>query len=103
MRLKVLTLYVGTTRRNAKETTERIIGERFDSFTVISGEGYFNGAREPMWFVRIATENPLLVLQTAQILRTELEQESVGIEYESHYYRCTAADPGMELTKYFTA
>jgi hypothetical protein len=102
MRPKVLTLYIGTTKPNAKETTERIIGERFDSFTVISGDGYFKGGREPMWFVRIATDNPLLVLQTAQVLRTELEQESVGIEYESRYYRCTAADPGMELRKYLT-
>jgi hypothetical protein len=95
--LKVFTLYIGTTRPGAKETVVRIINERFPSFTVISGEGRFQGKTEPMWFVRIATDRPLEVLETASEIRSALQQETVGIEYESRYYRCSDEDTASAL------
>ena len=95
--MKVFTLYVGTTQADAKEIVVKLISERFGSFTVISGEGHHHGKFEPMWFVRIGTNKPLLVVETADALRTALKQEVVGIEYESRYYRCTAEDPASAL------
>jgi hypothetical protein len=95
--MKVFTLYIGTRKSGAHEIISRIIGERFDSFTVISGEGHFKSVTEPMWFVRIGTRTPLLVIETAEAIRVALEQESVGIEYSSRYYTCSAADPASGL------
>src|SRR3954447_2447847 len=95
--MKVFTLYVGTTQPEAKDSVVKLISERFGSFTVISGEGYYHGQFEPMWFVRIATDKPLLAVETADALRSTLSQEVVGIEYESRYYKCTARDPASAL------
>ena len=95
--MKVFTLYVGTTQPEAKDTVVKLISERFGSFTVISGEGYYHGQFEPMWFVRIATDKPLLAVETADALRSALNQEVVGIEFESRYYKCTATDPATAL------
>lgn len=96
-KVKVFTLYIGTTKPEAKETIARIIRERFPSFTVISGEGHFHGRTEPMWFVRIATQEPLSVVATATSIRAALDQDAVGIEYESRYYCCSKDDPASEL------
>jgi|SRR3954467_10197743 hypothetical protein len=95
--MKVFTLYVGTTQPEAKNTVVKLISERFGSFTVISGEGYYHGQFEPMWFVRIATDKPMLVVETADALRSTLNQEVVGIEYESRYYKCTPEDAATAL------
>jgi hypothetical protein len=95
--LKVFTLYIGTTRPGAKDAIVRIINQRFPSFTVISGEGRFQGKTEPMWFVRIATNHPLDVLATASEIRSTLQQETVGIEYESRYYLCSEEDAASAL------
>ena len=95
--MKVFTLYVGTTQPEAKNTVVKLISGRFGSFTVISGEGYYHGEFEPMWFVRIATDKPLLVVETADALRSTLNQEVVGIEYESRNYKCTPEDAATAL------
>jgi hypothetical protein len=95
--MKVLTLYIGTSQPSAKEKVVALINQRFDSFTVISGDGYFRGKPEPMWFVRIATDKPLLVVETAEALRSALNQETVGIDFEGRYYACTAVDPASDL------
>ena len=95
--MKVLTLYIGTSQPGAKEAVVKIIGAHFESFTVISGEGYFRGEAEPMWFVRIATDKPLQVVELAESLRKSLNQETVGIDFEGRYYPCTATDPATAL------
>jgi hypothetical protein len=95
--MKVLTLYIGTREPGAKHNVVALISQRFDSFTVISGDGYFRGKPEPMWFVRIASDKPLLVVETAEALRSALNQETVGIDFEGRYYACTAADPACGL------
>ena len=97
--MKVLTLYIGTSQPEAKDTVVKLISQRFDSFTVISGEGHFRGAVEPMWFVRIATDKSLLALETAEALRKVLNQETIGIDFEGRYYSCTAADPASDLAQ----
>src|SRR3954451_5044213 len=98
--MKVFTLYIGTNRAGARKTIVHIIDERFPSFTVISGEGHFQGKTESMWFVRIATEEPLKVIETAEAIRVALNQEGVGIEYESRYYRCMEGDCAKELRNF---
>lgn len=95
--MKVFTLYVGTSRPNAKENLVKILRQRFDSFTVISGEGYFKGIPEPMWFVRLATDAPRIIFETAEEIKSHLDQDIVGIEYQSRYYRYAKDDPALEL------
>ena len=97
--MKVLTLYIGTSQPGAKEKVVALISQRFASFTVISGDGYFRGIPEPMWFVRIATDKPLRVVETAEALRSALKQETVGIDFEGRYYTCTAENPAANLKK----
>jgi len=95
--MKVFTLYVGTGRPNAKPTLLAILRKYFESFTVISGEGYFRGEAEPMWFVKVSTDEYPRIFAVANSIRIALEQETVGIEYENHYYRCTVEDEASAL------
>jgi hypothetical protein len=97
--MKVFTLYIGTKQPGAKKKLLEILRKRFESFTVISGEGYFRGVAEPMWFVRLATDHPQKVLEIAEEIRSALQQDGVGIEYRSRYYRCTASDPAADLAR----
>jgi hypothetical protein len=96
--MKVFTLYIGTSQPGAKETLLDILRKRFESFTVISGEGYFHGTAEPMWFVRLATDEQQKILEIAEEIRSTLQQDGVGIEYRSRYYRCTEQDPASDLS-----
>jgi len=95
--VKVFTLYVGISRPEAKELLLKILRQRFESFTVISGEGYFKGIPEPMWFVRLATETPQIIFESAEEIRSSLHQDIFGIEYQSRYYRYAKEDPAREL------
>ena len=97
--MKVFTLYVGTGDPQAKETLLAILRKRFESFTVISGEGYFRGVPESMWFVRVGTEETDKVFDTAQEIRLALHQDGVGIEFQSRYYRCTESESAEELRR----
>ncbi|HXT12016.1 MAG TPA: hypothetical protein VN873_10680 [Candidatus Angelobacter sp.] len=95
--MKVFTLYVGTSQPAAKALLLQILRRRFESFTVISGEGYFKGIPEPMWFVRLAADAPQIIFETAEQIRSGLNQDIVGIEYRGNYYRYTKDDPAREL------
>lgn len=97
--MKSLTLYIGTRKRNARRTIVTLLDKRFPSFTVIAGEGHFQGRREPMWFVKIATLAPLKVLEAAEEIRSALNQENVGIEYAGEYYACTEEGAPKELKR----
>jgi hypothetical protein len=95
----MFTLYIGTKRDGAKSEVVRIVGEHFSSFTIIPGEGFFRGTNEPVWLVKIATEDCPRVIETAEQIRKTLDQDGVGIEYCNRYYRCTQADPASALIK----
>jgi hypothetical protein len=97
--MKIFTLYIGMDEPGARENILRILGESFPSFTFIEGNGVFRGALEPMMFVKVATLDSLLAIQAAENIRSALKQDSVGIEYENRYYKCTAQDPATDLTK----
>jgi hypothetical protein len=98
-RMKMFTLYIGTNQTDAKNEIVRIVGERFNSFTLLQGEGFFRGAAEPVWMVKIATEDCSRVIETAAEIRQTLEQDGVGIECDGCYYRCTQPDPATALSK----
>jgi hypothetical protein len=97
--MKLFTLYVGTTEVGAKAKIIHIVTERFSSFTLMLGEGFFRGTAEPVWMVKIATEDCQSVIETAAQIRQTLEQDGVGIECDGNYYRCTQADPATALRK----
>ena len=95
----MFTLYVGTTQDGAKSNITRIVGEQFPSFTILQGEGFFRGTAEPVWMVKIATEDCQRIIETAAQIRQTLNQDGVGIEVDGRYFRCTQADPASALSK----
>ncbi|HEX4264583.1 MAG TPA: hypothetical protein VH597_09615 [Verrucomicrobiae bacterium] len=97
--MKIFTLYIGMDQPGARENILRILGESFASFTFIEGKGVFRGTVEPMLFVKVATMDSRLVIRVAENIRSALKQDSVGIEYENSYYKCTAADQAADLTQ----
>ena len=97
--MNMFTLYIGTNQTDAKNEIVCIVGERFPSFTLIQGEGFFRGTAEPMWMVKIATEDCQRVIETAAHIRQTLDQDGVGIESDGSYHRCTQADPATALSK----
>ncbi|HWD92526.1 MAG TPA: hypothetical protein VG938_09265 [Verrucomicrobiae bacterium] len=97
--MKIFTLYIGMNEPGAGENILRILGESFPSFTFIEGKGVFRGTLESMWFVKIATTDSRLAIRVAENIRSTLQQDSVGIEYDNRYYKCTAADPASDLAK----
>lgn len=99
----MLTLYVGTRKEGAKQRIQTLVREQFESFTVIAGEGYYQGRSEPLWEVKIATCAPLAVLELAGRIRQELDQESVGLEHAGHYYRFTGSHSAHDLRHQFEA
>lgn len=99
--MTMFALYIGNNQTDAKNQIIRIVGEQFPSFTLIQGEGFFRGTAEPVWMVKIATEDCdcRLIIETAAQIRQTLDQDGVGIECDGRYYRCTQADPATALSK----
>ena len=96
--MRLFTLYVGTNQASAKSEIVRIVCERFTSFTLIQGEGFFRGSAETVWLVKIATEDCPRVIETAAQIRQSLNQDGVGIEFGGRYYRCTQIDRASALS-----
>ena len=101
--MMMLTLFVGTRQEGAKEKVFTMVREQFESYTIIEGQGYYQGRGEPVWEVKIATADPIAVLNLAGRIREELHQESVGIEHAGHYHRLTCDHPADELRQLIQA
>ena len=92
---ELLALYIGLDTpkdkdgSTAKDQAIEIISARFPSFTVSDGTGFFRGEKERVLVVNIATANPQEVADCAEIVRTALNQEGVGIAFRGLYYRAT--------------
>jgi hypothetical protein len=91
----VCTLYIGQQSVSlgpdqARTRAIQALRERFPSFTVLQGEGWFEGACEPLLLARIATARPEEALAVAAALRSELEQESIGFECLGRFWQLTA-------------
>ncbi len=100
--LELFKLYVGSLdSRSAEDTVTEVVGDRFESFTLLKGEGFFQGKREPVYFVRIATDDVEKILTVASEIRDRLKQDEVGVEYGGVYYRCTVSDRGDALRRRF--
>jgi hypothetical protein len=97
--MKIFTLYIAMDEPGAREHIPRILSESFPSFTFIEGKGVFRGALESMLFVKVATMDWRLVIRAAENIRSTLKQDSVGIEYENSYYKCTSADQATDLAQ----
>jgi len=100
--LELFKLYVGSLdSKSAEDTVTEVVGNLFESFTLLKGEGFFQGKREPVYFVRIATDDVEKVLAAASEIRDRLQQDEVGVEYGGVYYRCTVSDQGDALRRRF--
>jgi len=97
--MKIFTLYIAVDKPGAKEIVQSLLSEGFPSFTFIEGKGFFRGDLESMLFVKVATTDWRRVIRVAENLRSTLQQDSVGIEYENMYYKCTATDSAGDLAK----
>jgi hypothetical protein len=72
--LAVISLYVGSSADNAKEDLINIVRENFELFTVIDSEGFYRGQYEPAWLIKLTAENICLVVNTAENIRSKLNQ-----------------------------
>ena len=100
--LELFKLYVGSLdSKSAEDTVTEVVGHLFESFTLLKGEGFFQGTREPVYFVRIATDDVEKILAAASEIRDRLKQDEVGVEYGGVYYRCTLSDRGDALRRRF--
>ena len=99
--MRLFSLYVGTNQPGAKREILRFVGASFASFTLIQGEGFFRGAAEPVWVIKIATDDVQAVLATAAQIRAALDQDGVGIEHAGQYHRVTKDDPAAALRRLF--
>ena len=93
--MKLFTIHVGAA--SAFDAVLNVIYPRFDSFTILNGQGVFRGQSEPALLVHVATNDGLGVIAAAQAVRAALNQTGVGIEYDGLYYRCRENDDALEL------
>jgi len=97
-KLEIATLFIGLsghkypTTDGAQEKVMEILSERFPSFTMTEGAGYFRGNKEKTLLVHIAIEQPQEVVAAASLIREVLQQEGVGIGFRGHYFRATESD-----------
>lgn len=96
---RVHVLYLANTEGDAATPLDRdrlvaIVEARFPSFTLINGEGVFEGRRRPVLIVRLRSDSTDAVVATAQELCIDLQQRFVGIETDGRYLRVYADDTG---------
>ncbi len=97
-KLEIATLFIGLSGHNhpttdgAQEKVLEMLSERFPSFTITEGAGYFRGNKEKTLLVHIATEQPQEVVAAASLIREVLHQEGVGIGFRGRYFRATESD-----------
>ena len=92
---ELITLFIGvgghwvSDADHAVTTVVTLVSERFPSFTVTDGIGFFRGEREKVLLVHIASRTPQEVAEVAGLIRVALKQEGVGIGYRGRYLRAT--------------
>ena len=96
---RVHVLYLANTEGDGATALDRdrlvaVMAERFPSFTLMDGEGVFEGRRRPVLVVRVRSDSTDAVVATAQRLCLEFAQRFVGIETEGRYLRVYADDTG---------
>ncbi len=96
---RVHLLYLANTEGDAATALDRdrlvaVMAARFASFTIMAGEGVFEGRRRPVLVVRVRSDSTDAVVATAQELCLAFAQRFVGIETEGRYLRVYADDTG---------
>lgn len=66
-----------------------LVGKRFESFTMLEGVGAFRGVTEKLWLIKIATSDLTTLLAVAEEICMTFQQDGVGVECHSRYYRAT--------------
>ena len=92
--MKLFTLYIGA---GTSGELASLLARHFESFTLIQGQGFFHGVSEPVWMAKVATANPLQVIEAAEEIRVKFAQDGVGIEFASKYFRVTKTDSASTL------
>ncbi len=92
-------LYLANTEGDATTPLDRdrlvaVVQERFPSFTLMDGEGVYEGRRRPVLVVRVRSDSTDAIVATAQRLCVAFAQRFVGIETEGRYLRVYADDTG---------
>ena len=68
----------------------KIINERFESYTILKGDGYFRLQPAPTLIVHIASDDTNAVIAIGNKLRLAFDQEGVGLVYDGLYRRILA-------------
>jgi hypothetical protein len=85
---RTATLYVGADNETGEIDLDRlskIVGKRHEGFTIVPASGYWQGSPEPSALVIISGDG-LDVLPTVKDIKSELDQESVGIAWSDPIY-----------------
>jgi len=96
---RVHLLYLPNTEGDAATPLDRdrlvaVMAARFSSFTIMDGEGVFEGRWRPVLVVRVRSDSTDAVVATAQEFCVAFAQRFVGIETEGRYLRVYADDTG---------
>jgi len=95
--LPIYTLWLGSVAglRQDEGRVTGLVCQHVQSFSLTACNGYFQGQSDPGWAISVAHFDHLHVARLAERLRTEFDQEGVGIEAFGRYLRCRA-DHGSE-------
>lgn len=100
---EIITLHIGLSghgfskEEEAVDAVTDLLAERFPSFSITEGKGFFRGQAERTLIVTIATLEPREAVLAAATIRESLGQDGVGIGYRGRYHRVTAgALPELE-------
>ena len=90
-------LYIGlspgiTTKTIDGDQVISWVARQVESFTVLTTQGFFRGEAEDTLVFTITDDDQDFVINLAHKLRAQLNQESIGLEYNGVYYRLTYAN-----------
>jgi hypothetical protein len=75
-------LYIGSNNKTGKlelSKIQTILNRYFEGYTIILGNGSYNGKNEQMALVEIATDEKELIFKAINALKKGIKQESIGM------------------------
>lgn len=97
-RRRLYTLYLGIDQHLTSKVRLRIsraIDELTEGYTLVEAFGKFKGMEERSILIQLGVENPKTAFQCAENLRSEFDQNGVGIVTEQIYKRVVNQDQRM--------
>lgn len=89
------TLFLGSPQnKNRLDEQDRLsaihkITQKFDLFTLVNGQGMWNGQFEDTLIIHIATNDIQTIAELTHTLRSSLDQDGVSIQHGAHMIRAT--------------